>query len=153
MSLSLQLHPLFRGLDRDLEDMNRRFASFFGPAMTSGNNEALARAEWAPVVDIAETAEAYTLHAELPGLKKEDVKLTVKDGVLTLSGERKAEREEKGRRFHRVERAFGRFQRSFGLPLAVDEGKIAASFQDGVLNVLVPKVVNPPPQAKEILIA
>lgn len=137
---------------RELEDMQRRFlGGAFGKDYNFGN-EALQRTEWAPAVDIAETPEAYTLHAELPSMKKEDIKLTVEDGVLTLTGERKLEREEKNKTYHRVERSYGRFQRSFTLPTAVDETKVAASYDNGVLNVLIPKAAPPPPKMKEIKI-
>lgn len=137
---------------RDLEDMQRRL--FGGAFLKDFNvgNEALARTEWAPAVDIAETPEAYTLHAELPAMKKEDIKLSVADGVLTLTGERKLEREEKNKTYHRVERSYGRFQRSFTLPTAVDETKVAATYDNGVLNVLIPKAAPPPPKTKEIKI-
>jgi HSP20 family protein len=137
---------------REFEDMQRRLfgGNFLRDYGT--NNEALARSEWSPAVDIAETPEAYTLHAELPAMKKEDIKLTVEQGVLTLTGERKFEREEKNRKFHRVERSYGRFQRSFTLPQAVDESKVAATYDNGVLNVLIPKAAPPPPMSKEIKI-
>lgn len=137
---------------RELEDMQRRWLG--GSFLKDFNlgNEALQRAEWAPAVDIAETPEAYTLHAELPAMKKEDIKLTVEDGVLTLTGERKLEHEEKNKTYHRVERSYGRFQRSFTLPTAVDETKVAASYDNGVLNVLIPKAAPPPPKSKEIKI-
>jgi len=136
---------------RELEDMQRRF---FGATLKDFNlgNEALARAEWVPAVDIAETPEAYTLHAELPAMKKEDIKLSVEDGLLTLTGERKLEREEKNKTYHRVERSYGRFQRSFTLPSAVDEAKVVATYDNGVVNVLIPKAVPPPPKSKEIKI-
>jgi HSP20 family protein len=137
---------------RDFEDMQRRF--FGGSFLKDFNqgNEALQRAEWAPAVDIAETNEAYTLHAEVPGFKKEDIKLTVEDGVLTLAGERKFETEEKNKKYHRVERSYGRFQRSFTLPNAVDEAKVVATYNNGVLDVMIPKAAPPPPKTKEIKI-
>lgn len=136
---------------REFEDMQRRF---FGQNFLKDftGNEALARSEWAPQVDIAETPEAYTLHAELPGMKKEDIKVTVEEGVLTLKGERKFEKEEKNKKYHRVERSYGMFQRSFTLPQAVDDTKVAANYENGVLNVLIPKAPPPPPKSKEIKI-
>lgn len=136
---------------RELEDMQKRLSSFFQAGYPTFN-EALARTEWSPPVDIAETNEAYVLHAELPDVKKEDIKLSIHEGVLMLQGERRQEREEKGKRFHRIERTFGRFQRSFTLPSSVDESKVTASFKDGVLNVIVPKTTQAPPQSKEIKI-
>lgn len=137
---------------RELDDLQRRFFSTALLRDFAQGNEALQRTEWAPAVDIAETPEAYTLHAELPAMKKEDIKLTVEDGVLTLTGERKLEREEKNKTYHRVERSYGRFQRSFTLPTAVDETKVAASYDNGVLNVLIPKAAPPPPKTKEVKI-
>lgn len=140
---------------REFEDMQRRFfgSSLYGsPQGTGASNENLARAEWQPAVDIAETPEAYQLHAELPDMKKEDIKLTVDDGVLTLMGERRFEKEEKNKKFHRVERSYGRFQRSFTLPDAVDAAKVVASYNNGVLNVMIPKAPVPPPTSKEIKI-
>jgi HSP20 family protein len=92
------------------------------------------------------------VHAELPDMRKEDIKITVQDGVLTLMGERKMEKEEKNKRYHRVERSYGRFQRSFTLPTAVDEGKVTATYRDGVLNLLVPKSTSGSAQPKEIRI-
>jgi HSP20 family protein len=95
--------------------------------------------EWIPTVDIEETREEYVIKAELPGLKKEEVKVTYKDGTLTLSGERKQEKEEKGKRFHRIERSYGTFYRSFAIPEEVEEAKIIAEQKDGVLFVHLPK--------------
>jgi HSP20 family protein len=127
---------------KELEDMQRRFDNLFGqtgqPLGLSGS-ERLVESDWTPAVDIAESAEGYMINAELPDVRKEDVKLSIQDGVLSLSGERKAEKEEKGKRYYRVERSFGRFERSFTLPTAVEENKITASFTNGVLHVSVPK--------------
>ena len=133
---------------REFEDMQRRVQSAAWPT----HNESLTRADWAPLVDISESAEAYTIHAELPDVKKEDVKLTYTEGVLTLAGERRHEKEDKNRKFHRIERSYGRFERSFALPNTVDPKKIAATYKDGVLNVMVPKAVTAPPAATEIKI-
>jgi len=104
---------------------------------------------WAPAVDIAEDKDALTLHAELPGLKREDVKINVRDGVLTLRGERKFEEEKKKDNYFKVERSYGMFARSFTLPTSVDASKIQASMKDGVLEVTIPKK----PEAKEREIA
>lgn len=138
---------------KELEDMQRRFQSYFQtPSFGSLSNEQLSSPQWLPACDIAETPEAYAIHAELPDVKKEDIKVTVHDGVLTLMGERKMEKEEKNKRYHRVERSYGRFQRSFTLPTAVDEGKVAATYKDGVLNLLVPKSTTGSALPKEIKI-
>lgn len=98
-----------------------------------------ALSEWAPVVDIAENDKEYVVKGELPGIKKEDVKVDVSNGVLTISGERKFERNEKGDKFHRIERSYGGFARSFVLPEDVIGEKIAAEFKDGVIAVRLPK--------------
>jgi HSP20 family protein len=81
----------------------------------------LAVADWSPSADISETDAAYLIKAEIPGVKKEDVKVTIQDGMLTMQGERKMEKEEKGKKFHRIERSYGNFVRSFRLPDDADE--------------------------------
>jgi HSP20 family protein len=156
---------------KEIEDMQRRFDNLFsstmGPMGAVGSmgalpgpqplglwgSEKLSESDWTPAVDVAETNEGYLLNAELPDVKKEDVKLAVQDGVLTLSGERRAEKEEKGKRYFRVERSYGRFERSFTLPTAVDENKITASFQNGILHVIVPKTSPGSVSGREIRIA
>ncbi len=98
-----------------------------GTAQTAAQGkEVMTVADWAPTVDISETEAEYAIKAELPEVKKEDVKVTVEDGVLTLQGERKQEKEEKGKKYHRIERSYGRFVRSFTLPDSVDESKVKA---------------------------
>lgn len=95
--------------------------------------------EWSPTADISETEKEYLIRAALPAVKKEDVKVTYEDGVLTLSGERRHEEEEKDEKFHRVESYYGNFMRSFALPDAIDEEAIKAESKDGVLTIHVPK--------------
>lgn len=153
---------------KEIEDMQRRCDNLFGSTMgtmgTMGTlggpqplglwgGEKLSESDWTPAVDVAETNEGYLINAELPDVRKEDVKLAVQDGVLTLSGERRAEKEEKGKRYFRVERSYGRFDRSFTLPSAVDENKITASFQNGILHVVVPKTSPGSVSGREIRIA
>lgn len=138
---------------KELEDMQRRFQSYFGtPSTGTLFNEQLSSPQWMPACDISETPEAYSVHAEVPDMRKEDIKVSVHDGVLTLMGERKLEKEEKNKRYHRVERSYGRFQRSFTLPGAVEENKVQATYRDGVLNVLLPKATGGAAQPKEIRI-
>jgi HSP20 family protein len=96
--------------------------------------------EWSPSVDISETDTEYLLKAELPAVKKEDVHVTFDDGMLTISGERKQEKEQKGEKFHRIESFHGTFSRSFSLPDAIDAASIRAEAKDGVLTVHVPKI-------------
>ncbi|MCB1057070.1 MAG: Hsp20/alpha crystallin family protein [Acidobacteria bacterium] len=101
---------------------------------------------WAPPVDIRETEDAYLVNAELPGMKKEDVQITLENNVLTVGGERRFEGDEKDQGFHRRERAYGKFLRSFALPKRVDSEKIAAKFRDGVLEISVPKMAEARPR-------
>jgi HSP20 family protein len=101
--------------------------------------EALTVADWMPLVDITETENEYVFKAELPEVKKEDVKVTLEEGILTLEGERHKEKEEKNKKFHRLERSYGKFLRTFTMPSDADEMKIEAEFKDGLLNIHVPK--------------
>jgi HSP20 family protein len=102
-----------------------------------GEREALSIADWAPTCNVSETAEEYRIDAELPGVKQEDFELKVNDGVLTLRGESSEEKEEKGKKYHRVESSYGSFMRSFTLP--ADEGKVAAEYKGGMLKVRIPR--------------
>ncbi|TAJ25221.1 MAG: Hsp20/alpha crystallin family protein [Nitrospirae bacterium] len=115
--------------------------------------EALTIADWVPTVDISETETEYLIKAELPEIKKEDVKVTLADGVLTIQGERKQEKEEKGKKYHRVERSYGRFVRSFALPDYVDDAKVTAEFKDGVLSLHLPKAEKAKPKAIEVKVS
>jgi HSP20 family protein len=119
-------------------------------ATGNGGKEALTVAEWSPLVDIREDEKEYLIQAELPDMKKEDVRLTVENDVLAISGERKFEKEEKDRKYHRIERAYGSFVRSFSLPEDADGGKVTADFKDGMLQVHLPKSVKAKPKAIEI---
>lgn len=125
----------------ELEEISNRLNRIFGrsPVRTESGSEMLATVDWAPSVDISETDTAYLVKAEIPGVKKEDVKVTIQDGMLTIHGERKQEKEEKGKRFHRVERCYGSFMRSFRVPDDADESKVKAEFKDGMLNVTLSK--------------
>jgi HSP20 family protein len=135
---------------RELEDMSNRLNRVFGRsdlAKAKEDGGGFITFDWAPSVDIAETAEAFEIKAELPDLKKEDVKVTVEEGQLRISGERKQEKEEKGKKFHRIERSYGSFMRSFTLPENVDDARLSAEYKDGVLNVRLPKTEKPKPKA------
>ncbi|HXV67508.1 MAG TPA: Hsp20/alpha crystallin family protein [Nitrospira sp.] len=140
---------------RELEDMSERLNRVFTrPALrTTGGKEHLTVADWIPTVDISESDGEYLIKAELPEVKKEDVKVTVEDGVLTLQGERRQEKEEKGKRFHRVERSYGSFVRSFTLPESIDESGVRADYKDGVLNLHLPKTEKVKPKAIEVKVA
>jgi HSP20 family protein len=132
--MSLVRWEPFSGVD----EMFNRFPSFFGrwPRFAA---ETESKFDWAPSVDISETGEEYLIRAALPAVKKEDVEVTVADGMLTLSGERRQKEEQKDEKFHKVETYYGSFSRSFALPDAVDEAAIRAESKDGVLTIHVPK--------------
>ena len=140
---------------KDREDLERRLASRLGTreAPGHGGKEALTVAQWSPLVDITEDEKEYLIKAELPDMKKEDVRLTVENAVLAISGERTFEKEEKGKKYHRVERAYGRFVRSFSLPEEADGSKVSADFKDGMLQVHLPKSQKAKPKAIEIKVA
>ena len=123
-----------------------RYSKTMGwPAMRG--QELMKSGDWTPRVDISETDAAIEIKAEIPEVSKDDVKVTVENGVLTLQGERRQEKEERGRKFHRLERSYGTFLRSFALPDNVDEAAIKASFKDGMLNLVVPKTTSSKPKA------
>ncbi|HTN95199.1 MAG TPA: Hsp20/alpha crystallin family protein [Gallionella sp.] len=130
---------------RELEDLSTRLNHIFGRALarTETGKELLAVADWAPSVDISETDSAYLIKGEIPGVKKEDVKVTIEDGMLTIQGERKQEKEEKGKKFHRVECSYGSFMRNFRVPDDADENSVKAEFKNGMLNVTVAKSAKP----------
>jgi HSP20 family protein len=117
-------------------EMNRLFTTFFDTP-TSGNGESARR--WIPAMDLVETEDHFVLKADLPGLSEGDVNLEVEDNVLTISGERKAEHEDKREGYVRVERAYGAFRRSLTLPEGIDPDGVSASFDNGVLEVRIPK--------------
>ena len=128
---------------REMEEMQNRMAALFGPdplrIIDPNREEKLVSTDWIPAVDITEDEKEYLIKADLPEMKKEDVRVTFEEGVLTITGERKVEKEEKNRKYHRVEREHGRFLRSFTLPENADATKIAADFKEGVLWLRLPK--------------
>lgn len=137
---------------KDLDDLHRKLSALFNlaPRRTGDEKETMTVSEWMPVVDITEDDKEFLIKAELPEVRKEDVKVTVENGVLTLSGERKFEKEEKGRRYHRIERAYGNFARSFTLPDEADPTKVKAEFKDGVLSVHLAKSEKARPRSIEV---
>jgi HSP20 family protein len=127
---------------KEMEELQGRLAKLFSlgqPRIANGGKESITATEWAPTVDIIEDEKECVVKADLPEVKKEDVKVTVEDDVLTITGERKVEKEDKGKKFHRLERAYGNFLRSFTLPPGADGAKVSAEFKDGVLKVHLPK--------------
>jgi HSP20 family protein len=127
----------FRELSSLQTEMNRLFNTAFGDVPNGGTGGAARR--WIPAMDLLETDEDFVLRADLPGMTESDVNIELEDNVLTLSGERKAEHEDKREGFHRIERAFGSFSRSLTLPKGVDPETVSASFDQGVLEVRIPK--------------
>jgi HSP20 family protein len=122
-----------------MDDMLNRFPAWVGrwPRLPGAFET---KSDFAPSVDISETAGEYLIRASLPGVRKEDARVMVEDGMLTLSGERLQQEEQKDEKFHKVESFYGCFSRSFALPEAVDEKAIRADSKDGVLTVHVPKI-------------
>lgn len=131
--------PFFRGFER-----------LFNDDLLSRWNEGTAASRWIPPVDVREHDDALEFTAELPGLAKDDLDITVEDRVLTLSGERKFESGEDKNGFHRIERSYGSFTRSFTLPHEVEQDKVTAVFKDGLLTVRIPKTEQAKPRKIEI---
>ena len=127
-------------------EMNRVFDSFFRGADEPG----LLNGTWIPAVDVAEGDDAYTVKMELPGVNKDDVKITLESNVLTIRGEKQAETEVNEKNFHRTERSYGSFQRSFTLPTSVKNDKIDAVYKDGILTVSLPKAEEAKPKQIEV---
>lgn len=115
-----------------------------------GRGEELSNRTWRPAVDIRETDDAYMVNAELPGLTREDINITIENNVLKLTGERRFEKDVKEEEFHRIERAYGSFTRAFSLPSRVDPVGIEASSKDGILTVRVPKAAEARPRKIDI---
>ena len=130
----------------------QRFNRLFGDTGVAPfpPDESLSLAAWAPACDIFETADEIVVKAELPGVKKEDVKLTIENNVLSLRGETKFEAETKKENYHRVERSYGEFCRSFTLPSGIDTKNVNAEFKDGLLRVKLPKSEEAKPKAIEV---
>ena len=138
---------------REMETMLDFFNRGLGRRPTlsgEGSQEIMTVADWSPVVDIEENEAEYLIKAELPEVRKEDVKVSINEGVLTLSGERKMEREEKNRKYHRVERTYGSFARCFTLPDNVNEESVRARHKDGMLYLHLGKTEEAKPRSIEI---
>ncbi|TPW12570.1 MAG: HSP20 family protein [Halothiobacillaceae bacterium] len=134
---------------REIEEMFDRYTKAMGWPSNRGQ-ELITTGDWSPRVDISETDNEFMIKAEIPEVKREDVKVSVDNGVLTIKGERKQETEEKGKKLHRIERYYGSFVRSFTLPDNVDETRVKATFKDGMLNLQVPKTAATKPKAIEV---
>lgn len=135
---------------REMEAMLDPYAKSLDWPFRGGRDLNVSGADWAPRADIIETDDNFSVKVEVPGIKREDVKINLENHVLSISGENKQEKEEKGKKFHRVERYYGSFSRSFSLPENVDEEKIDAVFKDGMLTLTIPKKEVAKPKAIEI---
>lgn len=140
----------FREIEELLEHYMRPGSGATTLPSASGGRETLARPDWIPAVDIIEEKDRFQLKVELPEVKKEDVRVSVDNGVLTISGERRLELEEGEGQQRRLERIYGSFSRSFTLPADADESAIDASYQDGMLLLAIPRAARPAPRAIEV---
>ena len=139
---------------RELEEVQTRLNRLFGESALRrlGEDDGVF-ANWSPAVDIEESDKEYLFKADLPELKKEDVKVELLDGSLTIQGERKQEKEEKGKRAHKIERQYGKFVRRFQLPNEIDATKVSADFKDGALSVHVPKSASAKSKAIDVKVS
>jgi len=129
-------------------EINKMFDSFFrGGTLDDGSFGATV---WTPPVDVAELDDQFQVKVELPGVNKEDVKITMQENILTIKGEKKQEKESKGSNYHRVERSYGSFQRSFTMPTGVKHDKIEAAYNDGILVITLPKAEEAKPKQIDV---
>ena len=139
---------------RELEDMSTRFNRLFGtPARRPDEDAPDIFADWSPAIDVQETEGEYLIKADLPDVKREDVKVAIEDGILAVEGERKLEKEEKDKKFHRIERSYGKFVRRLAVPSDVAQDTVAAEFKDGVLSIHLPKTAVAKPKSVEVKVA
>lgn len=138
---------------RELASMQDRINRIFGEAYRRGDDDITMRADWAPAVDIFENDQhEIVIKAEIPGLKKDDIDVSVENSTLTLRGKRERETEVKEEQYHRVERAYGMFSRSFSLPQTVDASRVHAEYKDGVLTLTLPKREEAKPRQVQVQI-
>ena len=135
---------------RELSNLQDQFSRALGSAFGRSRREDETLAAWVPPVDITEEKERIVITAELPGFQENEISIQTENGMLTISGERRFEKESEGRNYHRVERAYGQFLRSFSLPNNVDREKIKADFENGLLKVELPKREDAKPRSIQI---
>ncbi len=124
----------------ELNEVQHRLNKLFAHNISSNSlEEDLKGSEWTPLVDIVENEKEFLIKAELPALKKEEIRVSLEKNILRIAGERHAEKEEMGKKFHRIERSYGSFSRSFTIPDVIDESKVTADFNDGLLVLHLPK--------------
>lgn len=140
--------PMFRGLHSLQNDMNRIFDEFFRGDVLA--DETFFSRDWNPAVDIVENSDTYVLKAEIPGMNKDDVKITLENNLLTIRGEKKNELEKKEGNFHRIERSYGVFERSFTIPGTIKTNDIDAQYKDGVLTLTLPKAEEAKPKMIDV---
>lgn len=136
----------------ELQDMQSRLNRLFRVPVRTGSDESLL-ADWCPAVDVQETDTDYLIKADLPEVKKDDVKVLLQDGIVSVSGERHQEKEEKGKKYHKIEREYGHFERRFTVPTDVEADKVHAEFKDGVLSVRLPKSAKATPRSVDVKVA
>jgi len=134
----------------DVVNMQREVGRLFDGLFSDFKEDGGLMTSWSPRADVTENNESYVIKAELPGVSKNDVKITVRENILTIKGEKKQEKEEKDHNLHRVERSYGSFERSFSLPSNLKSDKIDAAYKDGVLTVTLPKAEEAKPKEIEV---
>jgi HSP20 family protein len=140
---------------QELDNFSNRLSNFFGrvPTQKNDGDDWFTQAAWTPLVDISEDDNEYQIKAELPGIEKDQVKVSVEDGTLVISGERSSEKEENNKKYHRIERSYGSFLRSFVLPNDADGTKVKAEFKNGILKVHLPKAESAKPKTIDIKVS
>lgn len=140
----------FRDLLSIQDEMNQLFRRTMGQADAGSGRESEAQVRWAPALDILERDDAFVVHVEVPGVKQDDLEITLDDGVLTVSGQRNFTQETEKEQYHRVERRYGAFRRSITLPSRTKADDIEATFEDGVLQIVVPKAEEAKPRRIQV---
>jgi HSP20 family protein len=139
---------------RELEHMQNRLNHLFADTpFRSAEDGGASFGRWSPAIDVEETDTEYLIKADLPDVKKDDVKVELLDGALTIEGERRQEKEEKGKKFHKIEREYGAFMRRFAMPNEVDASKVQAEFKNGVLSVHLPKSATAKPKSIDVKVS
>src|SRR5207247_7299206 len=142
-----------REMEEAAQNRFNRFLGGFPNRIGNGETPSLTVTDWSPEVDISQDDQGYLLKADLPEMKKDDVRVTVEDDILCVSGERKCQKEDQKKKFHRIERSFGTFRRSFTLPEDADSTKVTAEFRDGVLKVHLPTTPVAKSKATQVKVA
>ncbi len=141
-----ELMNMEREFNRMFNSLNRRFKS----VDKEDSDDEFENAVWMPLADISENKDSYLINVDLPGIDKKDVKISFTDGQLTISGERKQEKESKNSTYHRVERSYGKYYRSFNLPKEIKADEIDAEFKNGQLMITIPKSEEVKPKEIEV---